>query len=162
LPSQPPEGVRTKLRQLVDLQTQPVRSAGQPGAPGTAEAIAKIRQDISPDSATVTELERLFATQQAAKIALDATTSASNSRAYVGIFAAPENLVVIGRPHDPLTGQNPALKLVIAGLLLSVMIGAALVVASELLNGRLRMRREFEALTGLPVLARMPKITGRI
>lgn len=164
LPSQPPEGARTKLRQLADLRGQ-LRRAGN-GLSGDRSAleasIAKLRDEISTDEAVIDNLDRLYTAQLAAKMALDATTSSSNTRAYVGIFSAPENLVVIGRPQDPLVGQNSALKLVAALLLLSLILGGGLVVAIEMLATRLRWRREFENLTDLPVIARMPKISGRI
>jgi len=164
LPSQPPEGVRTKLRQLADMRGQLRRvTNGVTGDRAALEAsIAKTRDEISTDETVVDNLDRLYTAQLAAKMALDATTSSSNTRAYVGIFSAPENLVVIGRPQDPLGGQNSALKLVAALLLLSLIIGAALVVVIEMLATRLRWRREFESLTDLPVIARIPKISGRL
>lgn len=164
LPSQPPEGARTKLRQLADLKGQMRRPPGSPGPdPVSLEAaISKLRSEISPDGAVVEQLEQLYSAQLAAKMVLDATTTSSNTRAYVGVFTAPENLVVIGRPQDPLVGQNSALKLVIAFFLLSCVLAFGLVVIVELLATRLRMRREFESLTDLPVVARMPKVSARL
>jgi hypothetical protein len=47
-----------------------------------------------------------------------------------------------------------------AGMLLSLVLGGGLVVLAELMSCVLRTRREFEMTSGVPVVARIGKISG--
>ncbi len=46
----------------------------------------------------------------------------------------------------------------IAGLLLTLVFSAGLVVLAELLDTRLRARQDFELVAGVPVIARLPSV----
>lgn len=137
--------------------TAPASSAAYDELAATAESL---RRAISPDPDTSATLERLYADYQSASTRYDGHKQLATARAsnYVGIFDSPQNLLVIGRPQDPVYGENGARKIAIAGILLSMVGAMALVLLLELFQGRLRTRREFEDLSGLPVVARIGKL----
>jgi hypothetical protein len=124
------------------------------------EAADRLRRAISNDPKTVDALEKAYANYQIAEdrfTALQAQGAANRSN-YVGIFASPDNLLVIGRPKDPMVGESSVRKLAIAGILMSLIGGTGIVFLAELLDGRVRTRREHEVAAGLPVVARLAKV----
>lgn len=166
-----PQKIRSDLHRLwaVGRGRRPLHAAGQEGVTGLgagvvtisdAEAAHQLRGSIGLPSPVLAELERLYDGYQAAadKLAAVQTQPGSARSNYVSIFSSPDDLLIIGRPQDPLTGQSSARKIAIAAVLLSVVLGAGLVVLAEMLGGPLRTRRDFEVVTEIPVLARMPKV----
>ena len=147
-------GIRGQLDRIWDLTHQPGAAAGNGNG---AAALTQLRREISTDASIVGELERLNATYRDARDRfMAASTQAATGRTnYVGIFDAPDNLLVVGRPEDPIIGESSAKKIAIAGILLSIMISGGLVVLTELFFGPLRVRKEYEAASGLPVVARV-------
>ena len=146
--------VRAVLHQLWMLTRQ-----GQPVDPAGAD---RLRRSISENGTLVAELERLYSAYRNAADKQAALGQAGPVRStYVGIFSTPENLLIVGRPKDPLVGESAARKLAIAGILLGVVSGFGLVLVAELLGGVLRTRRDHEAASGLPVVARMSIIPGQ-
>lgn len=165
-----PDKVRAQLYQLRDvlgklkgLQQAERDGEAQPAASrqGEIDALvataAQLRRSISEDLATEQNLERLFAAEAAARARFDQlkTRVPNQLSNYVSIFESPENLLVLGRPEDPIAGESAAKKLAIAGLLASFLGSMGLVFLVEMVAGPLRTRREFEAASGLPVLARI-------
>lgn len=166
---QAPLQIRTQLHQIW-VMTHNSRSASgmspSPSEPAayssdfSPDTITNLRRAISTDAAKVAELETLYAAYQ------DATDKEAEFKAragqgrsnYVSIFSSPDDLLIVGRPKDPIAGESSARKLAIAGVLVSVVLGFGLAIVSELLGGVLRTRKEYEAVSGLPVLARIPKL----
>ena len=136
---------------------------GDPEAADQAKVLAtldKERNAISPDRALVENLEKLYANFEMLQTSLEALLSKSRSagNTYVGIFDAPEKLTIIGRPRDPLVGEQYAKKLAI-GLLFALMIATAgLVLLKEFLDPRVYVRDDYEKATDLQVIARLPRI----
>ena len=154
-----PSRTQALLQQLW-LLTSKQQGSGDTRAK-TSETIKSLRKQISSDPTLVRELERRYADYQTAlmreeRVKRDANPSRGN---YVSIFDSPGNLLVVGRPKDPIIGVSAAKKPAIAGILFSFLLGGALVVLVELLDGRVRTRKEYESLAGLPVVARLGKIT---
>ena len=120
-----------------------------------------LRKSISDDPRVVAELERRYKALRAAQAKHDAIQAprGTTSSNYVGIFDTPDNLLIIGRPQDPIAGENMARKLAIAGILLSLIGGAGIVLLAEIYSGLLRTRREHEAASGLPVVARLANVS---
>lgn len=79
-----------------------------------------------------------------------------NSGRAQGLLRAPERIKLIDAPRDPEFPTNSVMKIVMAALLLGVGLGVALAFAAEYLDGTVRYTRELEALTGVPVIARLP------
>jgi capsular polysaccharide biosynthesis protein len=171
---QTPLQVRTELQQLgVMSQKRAAAGAsagdgtGRPAIPANAlddekadEAADRLRRAISSDPKLVEELERLYAAYQTAldrQESLRKQPNASRSN-YVSIFDSPDNLLVIGRPKDPIFGESVAKKPAVAGILLSIMMACGLVFLAELFDSRLRTRKDHETVAGLPVVARLGKI----
>lgn len=163
---QAPLQVRVSLEQLrvLKLQAQiPGRvnsGASAPSSEPLSAAVERLRNGISSDAAYVDRLEHLYdtykqAADKQAAIKVQAGPVRSN---YVSIFNSPDDLLIIGRPKDPLVGESAARKLAIAGIMFSVLVGAGLVLLTELLSGLLRTRRDHETASGLPILARVPNL----
>lgn len=163
-----PVEIEKDLRQLWTLTHG---SAGTTGArarlvlsqgPSDPKFIDDLRRKISDDPAAVARLEALYAARQTAQERLDSVRNqATGARSnYVGIFDAPDNLLIIGRPADPIFGESSGRKLAIAGLMLSILCGAGLAFVVEFLSGPLRTRSEFERISGLPVVARVHKLAS--
>ena len=166
---QAPLKVRADLKRLWMLA--PTRGSEKPTASASgptpvardlsAEAAEQLRRTISEDPKIVAELERRYATLQAVQAKYDAIQPPSGAARsnYVGIFDAPDNLLIIGRPEDPIVGESVARKLAIVGILLSLIGGAGIVFLVELFGGLLRTRREYEVASGLPVVARLADVS---
>lgn len=160
-----PLQIRTELHQLWAMTRNSRTGAGMrpqelPAANGTrADAAERLRRSIGENPAKVAELERLYAAYQAAadKQAAFQAKAAPRSN-YVSIFSSPDDLLIIGRPTDPIAGESAARKLAIVGVLLSVIVGSMLVLLAELMGGVLRTQQQFEAASGLPVLARLCEV----
>ena len=152
-----PAAVIRDLRQLSGMTTGSLPGMRSSGASQVdPQAVEELRRRISNDPSVSRHLEQLYAARQRAQAALDAMRSQAGGRSnYVGIFDAPDNLLVIGRPADPVVGESKGRKLAIAGVLASILLGAALVFAVEFLAGPLRTRKDFEDALGVPVIARV-------
>ena len=157
-----PGQVQRALNQLWKLSVGPDAAPGviDRGTAGVPQNANDLRQQISADPGVAIRLEALYAARQMALERLETLRSSSGAGRgnYVGIFDAPDNLLVVGRPADPIVGESIGRKLAIAGMLLSVMIGGGLVLAVEFMVGRLRTRNDFERASGLPVVARVRNI----
>lgn len=165
-----PDAVEAQLKRLSDVTQRLDRLRSGAASKSTAQAsdaydqlaaaADSLRRSISADPNVAASLERLYADYQSASTRYDGHKQLTTARAsnYVGIFDSPQNLLIIGRPQDPLYGVNGARKFAIAGIFLSAVGAMALVLLLEILQGRLRTRREFEELSGLPVVARIGKL----
>ena len=163
------EGVNQTARSAVGQRiaaSGPTPSITQPviqsEADRLADAITKLQQRITPETTAIAQLEKDYARFVAAQAKYEVAqrTGRSSRRGYIGGFSAPEKLTIVGRPQDPQIGKNPGKKLAIAVMLASVLMAVGIVLLLELFTTRLRLRDEFEALTGLPTIARLPKTSG--
>jgi uncharacterized protein involved in exopolysaccharide biosynthesis len=74
------------------------------------------------------------------------------------VLNAPGRIKVIDPPTDPVTKASSRLKFLLAGLVGSILIGLGLAWAAETLDPVIRYPDQFVTATGLPVLARLPRI----
>lgn len=150
----PPSGARPSL------------GAARPSVAGTGPdvlgdaAVQALRNQISTDPAVVKDLERLFAGFAKARGEYDTAVRELSPKEtnYVGIFEAPEKLKIIGRPKDPQLGEKQATRIALALIFLSLIAGAGLIFLSIMFDNRLHFGHEFAALSGVPVVARLPKL----
>lgn len=172
---QAPLQVRAELHQLWAMtrnsrsDSRYTTAAGQASGPSGSEKAVngdssanRLRRSISDDPKKLEELERLYAAYQEAsdrQAAFQVQAGPPRSN-YVSIFSSPEDLLIIGRPQDPIAGQSAAHKLAVGAMLMSVIGGCGVVLLAELFNGLLRTRREFESASGLPVVARLTTMPG--
>jgi hypothetical protein len=144
-------------RQTDNRRPMTLRSAEE-ALQRTAEADQE-RKALSNDAELVAQLEKLYKTYDDAQLTLNAMVQRSRTSAntFVRVFDAPERLVIIGRPRDPIHGEKSAFKYAIAGLfgLMLLVTGAALL--HEILDRRLYTRDEFEGAAGIPVIGRLPR-----
>ena len=126
----------------------------------TSKPANEIEQAISTDPLVVKELKHYFAAYQQALLEYQALKDRLSSREsnYVGIFDAAENVLVVGRPQDPIFGESSARKLAMAIILLSIICGAGLVWFVEMFFSGLRTRSDFEGLSDIPVIARLQRL----
>jgi len=171
---QAPLQVRAELQQLWTMTQRrgnasyDMSSSAEP-PPETASdddkrafaAANRLRLAISENPKVVQNLERLYGVYQAALDrfqALQNQAGGARGNNYVGIFDSPDDLLIIGRPKDPIVGESVARKLAVAGILLSVIGGCGLVFLVELFAGLLRTRRDHENASGLQVVGRVSRI----
>ena len=144
-------------------------AVGEPGPRGGIRSLDKARLDqqlaveraaLTLDARLLERLERQFAAYEEARASFETAkqNASSKSDTYVRVFDAPANLTVVGRSRDPLIGESNRRKLFMAGVLVSLVLGAALMVLAELLDHRLLGREDFESIAGVPVIARLPRI----
>lgn len=127
------------------------------GSPSGQTDRSELEMAISENPETVRDLVQLYETHRAAVEnlnILNGQVGMADSN-YVGIFSSPDNLLIIGRPKDPILGESAARKLAIAAILLSIVGGLGLVVLLELMSGVLRTQGDYELTSGLPVVARL-------
>lgn len=163
---------RSKLQALYTLRQQRaagtlVEPASQPGAAGQgttshAQRLEELRSSIAKDPQMVSQLERLYNRYEEARIAYETArgSSRASGSAYVRVFDAPERLMVIGRPRDPLTGTSSGKKNAVAVLMLAAFFGLGAAVLAVFMDGRLRVTEDFETVAGIPVLARLSRVRG--
>lgn len=150
------------LRQLAATSGEQVflQSSRRPDADGgepKSAADANAARDELLHSAHLQELRRLHdgyvrAAARANSYSIDERMQRSN---WVSIFDSPENLLIIGRPKDPLYGESSVKKLALLGILLSFVIGCGLIFLLETMAARPRLTTDFEDAVGVPVFARL-------
>ncbi len=171
-----PDRTLALLRQLYDMKQQDLSLAAPKTdalAPDAATLPTPVRNEptidtkairaaISNDPAVVATLENAFADFATASKELDASRSRLPSRGnnYVGIFNSPENLLIVGRPKDPITGESAIRKIALAGLMFSFGLGLAMTFLAERLDRRLKTQDQFKRATGLRVIARLGKVAA--
>lgn len=79
-----------------------------------------------------------------------------NTQASLQVLRAPERIRVIDAPKDPEFPATSRLKYLLAGLVGALLLSGGLVAGAELFEPRVRSTRDFESITGVPVLARLP------
>lgn len=167
---QSPIQTRAALHELWTVERQRDAGAAAAAPAGSDEARTgdkseledRLRRSISNDPVEVDRLLRAYRVHQDAldrQATLQVQSGPVRSN-YVSIFSSPEDLLIIGRPKDPIIGENSGRKLAIGMVLLGIVGGCGLVLLAELFNGMVRSRREHETISGLPVVARVPRIRG--
>lgn len=80
----------------------------------------------------------------------------ANPQSSIQVLRAPERIRVIDAPKDPEFPLTSRLKYILAGLVGALLLSAGLVAGAEMFEPRVRSTRDFESITGVPVLARLP------
>jgi hypothetical protein len=151
-----PGPVVARLKQVAEIKA---RSNGAGAGDAAANEINVIRQSISRDGTLVAKLEALYGLYHEANLRSNRPRGATRSSGnYFGIFDTPENLLLVGRPQDPLYGENSGRKPIIGLIILAIMSTAGVLIFLELVSGRARLQSEFETLSGVPVVARFPRL----
>ncbi|KXF83508.1 Wzz/FepE/Etk N-terminal domain-containing protein [Enterovibrio coralii] len=77
----------------------------------------------------------------------------------LGVFEQDKRIKVIDRPYSPASPSNlPIVVFTIAGLFGGIFLGIGLAILLELTDTTIRRISRLEAITGAPVLTRIPKI----
>jgi capsular polysaccharide biosynthesis protein len=135
------------------------RNGGGANAAGELADLTKRKQEIEQQIADDPSVRaRILGQYDAYRTAiadyeeLEAQIS-PQSKNYFGVLDA-SGVVVVGRPQDPVFGNSPAKKIAIAILFLGIVAAGGVVVVMELFFPGVRLRSEFETLSGLPVISR--------
>ncbi|MFN0217655.1 MAG: hypothetical protein ACKVP4_02450 [Hyphomicrobium sp.] len=118
------------------------------------------RATIAADAETVDRLMLLYTAYRDARAAYTAAQSSvgAQSTSYVRVFDAPEKLIIVGRPRDPLVGESSGWKHALAVLFLAVVASGGLAVLIGLIDPRVRVRDDFEAISGVPLAGRLAQL----
>jgi polysaccharide chain length determinant protein (PEP-CTERM system associated) len=132
---------------------QDVRSLTQ-----SVEELQKTIADFAPIEQLQAQLEKRIAiARELYQSFVERHDKASTSYA-LGQFEEPERIKVIDAPQDPTIPITlPKIIFVVLGIVAGLVLGVGLAVVAELLDPRLRTREQFQRLTGLPVLAHLPR-----
>jgi uncharacterized protein involved in exopolysaccharide biosynthesis len=76
------------------------------------------------------------------------------------VLVAPERMVIIDVARDPEHPVRSRLFLVLAGLAASMFLGVGLVIMAEALDQTVRYPEEFVEVTGVPIIAQLPRRMG--
>jgi polysaccharide chain length determinant protein (PEP-CTERM system associated) len=127
------------------------------------EAIAALRHyalAFAPIEQKRKDLEARAAKSRAVYEALQLRYDNATTSLALGVFEAPERIKVIDPAADPTVPVSlPSFVFLIAAIFSGIALGAGLAVLAELFDQRLRSPAQFIALTQLPVLVRLPKVT---
>jgi hypothetical protein len=72
------------------------------------------------------------------------------------VLKAPERIKLIDPPRDPVLPATSGLRIVLGAFALSLVVAAGLVALAEILDTTVRSQAQFERITGLAVLTRLP------
>ncbi|MBX2805691.1 MAG: hypothetical protein KTR19_06950 [Hyphomicrobiales bacterium] len=141
------------------------RSNASRNSSGGLEELTRRKKDIeqliAPDASVRADLINQYAIYRKAVTdyeELEAQIS-PQSKNFFGVLDA-SGVVVVGRPQDPVFGNSPAKKIAIAIFFLSIVGTGGLVLLLELFFPGVRLKNEFETLSGLPVVSRFQKISS--
>lgn len=158
--AEPAAVIERRLRALQDLNTS-IRLDNQPSGKATDKRNGltgrkhEIEQLISADSDVRTRILQQYETYQTALADHEALQSqiSPQSKNYFSVLDA-SGVVVVGRPQDPVFGNSPKKKIVIAIMFLGCVAAGGLVLLTEFFFPGVRLKNEFEELSGLPVISR--------
>lgn len=97
---------------------------------------------------------------QLAREDYDASRKQYNSAAAnrsVNLFTAPENIMVIDPPKDPSFRTRRRLYMILSGVFGGLLLGVGLAILAELLDRTIRYPDQLVKLTGVPIVARLPR-----
>jgi polysaccharide chain length determinant protein (PEP-CTERM system associated) len=125
---------------------------------GALERLQTTIAEFAPIEQQQTQLEkRIASARELYQTFLERHDKASTSYA-LGQFEEPERIKVIDAPQDPsIPISLPKVIFVVFGVFAGLALGIGLAVVAELLDSRLRTRRQFAEATGLPVVACLPR-----
>jgi uncharacterized protein involved in exopolysaccharide biosynthesis len=144
------EAARTRVEQLraetANLRASAAELSQRVAASGEVErGLRALERDVSVKAELVQALRRRF---EQARVTADLAEQ-----------QAPERIKVIDRPVQPSAPTRPMPMLfAIAGLLGGLALGVGLAALLEIADTSVRRIRDLEALTGMPVLARLPRL----
>lgn len=120
--------------------------------------LQKTIAEFAPIEQRQTQLEkRIASARELYQAFVERHDKASTSFA-LGQFEEPERVKVIDAPQDPTIPITlPKFIFVIGGVFAGFALGIGLAIVAELLDPRLRTRRQFEEATMLPVLISLPR-----
>ena len=161
-PNAAPEAQAQRLRvgQLTQLQALEARGALvrreiERLGNGIADQTRASTDGRSPEG-QLRRLEREVAEARELEDGYKRRFPAATSTRSLQVLNAPERIRVIDAPRDPEFPATSRLKFVIAGLMSGLLLAAGLAGCAEMLDQRLRRAADFEAVAGVPVIARLP------
>lgn len=146
------EAARARLEQLraetANLRASAEELAARVAASGEVErGLRSLERDVAVKAELVQALRRRF---EQARVTADLAQE-----------QAPERIKVIDRPVQPSAPTRPMpILFAIAGLLAGIALGGGLAALLEIADTSVRRIRDLEKMTGLPVLARIPRFAA--
>lgn len=144
-----------RLELAIQERSRPVtgtvhaQTSQQPGS-ATERSLQKEVADAEGDIG-----DRRRALQEA-----EATYGKYSAPGTLGLLESPERILVVDPPAEPLFPKYSRLMLAAGGLAALAALGLMLAFVAELTDPLIRDVSEYEALTGAPVVARLPRSTG--
>jgi capsular polysaccharide biosynthesis protein len=149
---------QSAARFLMDRKTAELEAARQARDAAVAR-LARARDANAPDEMLVDALaqrEQALADAEAEHAFHAERLGRAGEPGAVGILRSPERVVVFDPPRDPQFSTISRMIYMGSALGAGILLGLSLAFASEWFNARVREPDELEALTGVPMLGRLP------
>ncbi|MEM8974126.1 MAG: hypothetical protein AAGD43_18860 [Pseudomonadota bacterium] len=162
--------IKIQLNELTSYRNSQANSGIQASNQGTLsqdqeyqelnQDLADLRKQLTEDTNRLTQLEQAYQLYYLANIRHTQLKSSNRSynRSYLATIGAPEKLVIVGRPSDPVTGRSAGIKLAALIIFAGLALGIGLALLFEYLSTKIRTRDEIESLSNLLVVARLPRL----
>ncbi len=153
------------VSQMVRLQEmQGKRVALQQDVEQLHKTLADLQQTMAqfaPIEQEQQRHERSIATARETYEALSKRFEMARVTGALGKFEAPERIKMIDPPEEPTSPTGPGVFLfMLAGLIGGMGMGGALAFMAELFDQRIRLNSIFTYVSGVPVIARVPRARG--
>lgn len=154
-------GSSAPSRQSIQARAESRVAALQLEVDKVGKVVNSLQRAVASYAPMTLQLKSLEASVQKARLDHEAyarrfSQPASSVRAQ-GLLRAPERIKLIDAPRDPEFPTNSRTKIALAALVLSLALAAALAFLAEMIDDTLRRNEEFESITGVPVIARLPR-----
>ena len=154
----PPPVLVSQLLRLQDAQAK--RAAVQNEVEQFKSGITQIQKTMTEYAPIEREQARLEKNVAAARELYDAFQKRYDNAATslaLGVFSNSERVKIIDAPQDPtIPATPPPVIFMIAGIIAGLVLGVALAVVAEMLDQTVRTASDFTAITGVPVITRLP------
>lgn len=153
----PPSARLAQLRKFLDLDRS--RSTLQTEIGNDTGNRERLKHSLDANEAIIRQFEaseKSLASMREIFEAYQRRFGSSATNRGASVLSAPERIIVVDPPADPELGGTPKLYFLLSGVTAGVLIGLSLAAAAEFLDATVRYPGQLIAMTGVPIIARLP------